>query len=82
MKAERIGSAHEIDVVFREIENLRALNHPNIVRIHKCYTLKEMKVVLVMEYLEGGELLEYVRQRSKLDLTEALALLKQIASAI
>jgi serine/threonine protein kinase len=51
MKAERIKSAHEIDVVFREIENLKALNHPHIVRIFKCYTLKDMKVVLVMEYL-------------------------------
>jgi 5'-AMP-activated protein kinase catalytic alpha subunit len=41
-----------------------------------------MKVVLVMEYLEGGELLEYVTQRTRLALHEALFLLRQIASAI
>lgn len=29
-------------------------------KIFKCYTLTNMKVVFVMEYLEGGELLHYL----------------------
>lgn len=33
---------------------MKALRHPNIVRIENCYALKQMKVVLIMEYLEGG----------------------------
>lgn len=82
MKAERIKSAHEIDVVFREIENLKLLHHPNIVRIFKCYTLKEMKVVMVMEYLEGGEMLEYVTKRGRLEPKHSLVFMRQIASAI
>lgn len=41
-------------MVFREIENLKALKHPHIVKILNCYTLQNMQVVVVMEYLEGG----------------------------
>jgi len=47
-------------MVFREAEILKSLNHKNIVKIKNCYTLSDMKVVFVMEYLEGGELLERV----------------------
>jgi MAP/microtubule affinity-regulating kinase len=47
-------------MVFREAELLKSLDHPNIVKIISCYTLKNMQVIFVMEYLEGGELLEYL----------------------
>jgi len=55
-----LGNAQDIDMVFREAEILKSLNHKNIVKIKNCYTLSDMKVVFVMEYLEGGELLERV----------------------
>ena len=38
-------------MVFREVENLNALTHPNIVKITNCYTLSNMQLVVVMEYL-------------------------------
>ncbi len=44
-------------MVFREAEMLKSLVHKNIVKIYNCYTLPNMSVVFVMEYLEGGELL-------------------------
>ena len=44
-------------MVFREAEMLKQLKHRNIVRIHNCYTLPNMDVIFIMEYLEGGELL-------------------------
>ncbi len=47
-------------MVFREAEMLKLLRHRNIVDIFKCYTLPDMKVIFIMEYLEGGELLEYL----------------------
>jgi MAP/microtubule affinity-regulating kinase len=56
----KIGNAVDIDMVFREAELMKSLLHKNIVRIYNCYTLSNMQVVIVMEYLEGGELLEYV----------------------
>lgn len=50
----------DIDMVFKEAEILKSLKHKNIVEIYNCYTLKNMKVVFIMEYLEGGELLQYL----------------------
>ncbi len=44
-------------MVFRESEVMKSLNHRNIVKIENAYTLSDMQVVYVMEYLEGGELL-------------------------
>ena len=50
-------------MVFREAEMLKLLRHRNIVDIYRCYTLPDMKVVFIMEFLEGGELLDYLTSR-------------------
>ncbi len=49
-------------MVFREAETLRTLTHKNIVKIINFYSLKNMEVVFIMEYLEGGELFDYVNE--------------------
>jgi serine/threonine protein kinase len=54
LKASRLGSTTDIDMIFREAESMKTLNHPNIVKIINCYTLKDMKMVVMMEYMEGG----------------------------
>jgi serine/threonine protein kinase len=41
-----------------------------------CYALKNMQVVFIMEYLEGGELLEYVIEKKQLNEKEALHFFK------
>lgn len=66
VNARAIGNAEMIDMVFREAEMLKSLRHKNIVKIHNCFTLPNMEVVFVMEYLEGGELLEYVLEKKSL----------------
>jgi MAP/microtubule affinity-regulating kinase len=47
-------------MVFREAETLKSLKHKNIIKIYNSYTLPNMKVVFIMEYCSGGELLEYI----------------------
>ena len=69
-------------MIFREAENLKSLNHPNIVKILNCYTLSDMKVVVVMEYLEGGELLSLLREKKQFEEEEARQYFKQIVQAI
>ena len=51
-------------MVFREAELLKSLDHRNIVKIYNCYTLSNMQVVFIMEYLEGGELQEYIESNN------------------
>lgn len=50
-------------MVFREAEILKSLNHKNIVKILNSFTLSNMQVVFIMEYLEGGELLDYIVEK-------------------
>ena len=49
-------------MVFREAEMIKYLNHKNIVKIHNCFTLSDMKFAFIMDYCEGGELLDYVNE--------------------
>lgn len=58
-------------MVFREAEMLKSLHHKNIVKILRLLTLDNMQVVFIMEYCEGGELLEYVAKKGKLSEEEA-----------
>lgn len=69
-------------MLFREAEYLKSLNHPHIVKILNCYALKDMKVIIVMEYLEGGELLELLKDKKKFTEEEARFYFKQLVSAV
>jgi len=42
---------------------LKMLNHKNIVKIHNCFTLKNMQVAFIMDYLEGGNLGQYLKSK-------------------
>ena len=54
LKTDKNSSSTDIDMIFKESEILKSLNHPNIVKILNCFALTDMRVVIVMEYLEGG----------------------------
>lgn len=77
-----IGNASDIDMVFHEAEVLKNLQHRNIVKIYNCYTLKGMEVVFIMEYLQGGELLDLVTKKSRLSEAEARLFFWQMVDAI
>lgn len=77
-----MGAASSIDGIFIEAETLKCLKHKSIVKIHNCLTLRNMKMVIIMEYLQGGELLEFVQKNKQLDEPTALKIIKQIVSAM
>jgi serine/threonine protein kinase len=68
LKPGKTSSSSDIDMIFKEAENLKGLNHPNIVKILNCYALSDMRVVIVMEYLEGGELLGLLKKEKNMRL--------------
>jgi serine/threonine protein kinase len=82
IKTENIGSAADIDAIFVEAEVLRSLSHPNIVKVHKCLTLRNMEVVIIMEFLEGGELLKHVQAAGRLDEPAARGFVRQIVKGM
>ena len=54
---------NNIDMIFSEASALKNLNHKNIVKILEFYTFKNMEAVFVMEYLAGGELTQYLKDK-------------------
>ena len=52
-----LENAKDVDMMFKEVSALKNLKHKNILKILNAFTLKqELKLVLVLEYLDGGEL--------------------------
>jgi serine/threonine protein kinase len=64
-----------------EIEILKLLDHPNIVRLIEVFE-EDQYFCLVMELLEGGELLEQIVNTGNLSETKAKEATTAIISAI
>jgi serine/threonine-protein kinase len=65
----------------REAQIVSKLEHPNIVRMFDSGE-NNGKHYMVMEYLTGKDLSEFLRANGKLTLSQALPLIQQIASAL
>jgi serine/threonine protein kinase len=53
----------------REVSTLSKLNHPCIVKLHETFKAKNT-FCLVMEYVDGGDLLTFVREKPEGKLVE------------
>ena len=55
-----------IHVIHRELEILKDLDHPNIIKFYETYH-DGMYFHFVMEYCEGGDLLDTITEKKALD---------------
>lgn len=68
--------------VQREAILLARLRHPNLVEVIDLGLIESSKPYIVQEYIEGKDLLEYLRSRGHLDQQTAVKLFCEIAEAI
>ena len=61
----------------REIEILKKLKHPNIIRLYS-HISKEKQLYLITEYIKGIELYQYISLKKKLEESEACMYFQQI----
>mmetsp|Transcript_16657 Transcript_16657/g.23123 ORF Transcript_16657/g.23123 Transcript_16657/m.23123 type:complete len:513 (+) Transcript_16657:130-1668(+) len=67
----------------REIGIMKLLHHPNIVKLYDVIEMPDRnKTCLVLEYVDGGELFDYILTREKLPESEAARLFRQIVSGL
>ena len=64
-----------------EALNLSKLQHPNIVKIIESFEANNT-VYYVMEYIDGGSLDEYIKEKNRLKEDEAIWITKQIGAAL
>ena len=61
----------------REIIMMKLMNHPNIVRIYDVYEGKK-ELFLILEYVQGGELFDYLVNHGRMEPMKGLIYFKQI----
>lgn len=80
LKKESMDQA-ELNSMLNEINTLRSLDHPNIVKIFE-YFEDEKRFYIVTEHIQGGELFDEIIARGKFDEKDAALLMKQLLSCV
>ena len=73
--------ASKVDEIYREAQALKKLSHPNIVKLYNAFLWKN-NVVLIMEYVAGGEIYKYVKDKGGLSELEARNFFMQLTDAV
>lgn len=71
----------KLHLIQRELEILVYLDHPNIVRFCETYE-DQMYIYFVMEYCDGGELMERVMREGCFNEEQTAKTMKKLCSAI
>ncbi|KAH9988445.1 kinase-like domain-containing protein [Russula compacta] len=77
-------NSNQLQNLAREISILETLDHPNICRLRETFVPEEggHDFYLVLEYLEGGDLLDYILTHNGLSEPMAQHITRQICSAL
>lgn len=66
IRVQSIAPGSDATTVAAEIEVIRTLQHPNIVKVLECYLLEESYSVIVMEFCESNAESEMIERRKTL----------------
>ena len=81
LRKDKLFSRFEIDRFQHEIEILKKLDHPNIMRVHELYE-DDRRYYLVMELCTGGELFDEITSRGSFQEPDTAIILQQVLRAI
>jgi protein-serine/threonine kinase len=82
IRRETLGNnANRLAKIYREIQILRGLEHPNIVRLHEMVET-ERHIGIILEYASGGELFDYILNHRYLKDNAARRLFAQLVSGV
>lgn len=82
IRLEALGAnPSRLPKIHREINILRELSHPNIVRLHEMVETKTV-IGIILEYASGGELFDYILNQRYLKDNSARRLFAQLVSGV
>ncbi|KAI9333935.1 kinase-like domain-containing protein [Zopfochytrium polystomum] len=76
-----IKKPEHVKRIKREVRIMRLLNHPFIAKLHDVLET-DREIVLCLEYVDGGELFDYIVSHTRLAEKNARRLFRQIVSAV
>ena len=74
-------NANSLEKLFREVSIMKLLNHPSIVKLYEVIET-EKTLYLVMEYVNNGEVFEYLVKNGRMKENIARQKFRQIVSAV
>ena len=81
LRPERVQTANNLKRFLTEATAAAALSHPNIVAVYLLGE-HEGRNYIVQEYVSGGNLREFINRKGPPDVSRAVQILKQTASAL
>ena len=81
LEKEKIEDEIDIERIIREIEILKTIMHPNIAQIFETYSTVH-NIYLMMEFVEGGDLFDFITKTSFLSEPIACHIYRQIISVL
>ena len=78
---EKIEDDIDVERIIREIEILKNISHPNIAQMFETYSTIH-NIYLMMEYIEGGDLFEYINKNLFLPEQKACYIFRQLIGVI
>lgn len=72
---------HDLIKLSREIQIIKTLKHPNIIQLYEVIETNEL-IYIILEYMSGGELFDFIIKRGRLNEIDALNFYSQLLYAI
>lgn len=81
LNRKKIKSLDVVSKIRREIQNLKLFRHPHIIKLYQVISTPT-DIFMIMEYVSGGELFDYIVKHGKLKESEARRFFQQIISGV
>lgn len=81
LNRQKIKNLDVVGKIRREIQNLKLFRHPHIIKLYQVISTPS-DIFMVMEYVSGGELFDYILKHGKLEEREARRFFQQIISGV
>lgn len=81
LNRQKIKSLDVVGKIRREIQNLKLFRHPHIIKLYQVISTPT-DIFMIMEFVSGGELFEYIVKHGKLKESEARRFFQQIISGV
>ena len=66
----------------KEVEIMKQVDHPNIVRFHSCIENNDYEINLVLEFVEGGNLYNQLKVHERFSEQKTVKYVKDILKAL
>ena len=80
-KSKLLLKPKNLEALQKEIQILRIIDHPNVIKLYEVYE-NDLYIHLILEYLRGGELFQYIQRKGAHSEKDAALAIKCVLNAL